>query len=360
MSPAGPRLSRVACFAVPAVSAVLLGSLAACGSESGATGATTVSTLSTKVPAEYNGTDKGHFDVLSEPKEVPGTSFKVGFLNTNAGQPILLAMQNAAKAEVARLGGSFIALDASSDPQKQASQMNQVIAQQVDVIIVDPTVATALGPGITRAEAAGIPVIAIGTPPDQSKPQNLGFETSISQGFDYSVYRTMKALADEHPGATFATMGLSIPVDQLIFMLDRIQYWGEEFGLKFEGKVDTPNDNPLGFGPATTTILGKYPDVDFIVTFNDESAVAAATTVATSGKDAKIVTPNAAQPIARDAMKAGRLEVVYRVPWEQQGVQSVWAAYDTLTKQNLPLPEFITVPGYTVTATSSPRRPRRP
>lgn len=31
---------------------------------------------------------------------MPGTSFKVGFLNTNAGQPILLAMQNAAKAEV--------------------------------------------------------------------------------------------------------------------------------------------------------------------------------------------------------------------------------------------------------------------
>jgi ribose transport system substrate-binding protein len=347
MSLAVPGLRRVACCAA---SAVLLGSLAACGSASAsASGPATVSTLSTKVPAGYNGSDKGHFDILTEPKQVPGTSFEVGFLNTNAGQSSLFAMQNAAKAEVERLGGSFIALDASSDPQKQASQMNQVIAQKVDVIIVDPTVATALGPGITRAQAAGIPVIAIGTPPDQSKPQHLGFKTSISQGFDYSVYRTMKALADEHPGATFATMGLSIPVDQLIFMLNRIQYWGEQFGLKFEGKVDTPNDNPLGFGPATSTILGKYPDVDFIVTFNDESAVAAASTVTTSGKGAKIVTPNAAQPITRDAMKAGRLQVVYRVPWEQQGVQSVWAAYDILTEQNLPLPEFITVPGYTVT-----------
>ena len=333
-----------------AVSALLIGSLAACGSEAGASGSRAASSLSTAVPSDYDGSDAGHFQVLAKPKEVPGTPFKVGFLNTNAGQPILLAMQNAAKAEVKRLGGTFIGLDAGSDPQKQASQMNQVIAQKVNVIIVDPTVATALGPGIARAKAAGIPVVAIGTPPDQSKPQTLGFETSISQGFDYSVYRTMKALADKHPGATFATMGLSIPVDQLIFMLDRIQYWGEKFGLKFEGKVDTPNDNPLGFGPATTTILGKYPDVDFIVTFNDESAVAAATTVATSGKSARIVTPNAAQPIARDAMKAGRLELVYRVPWEQQGVQSVWAAYDVVTEQNLPLPTFITVPGYVVTA----------
>jgi ribose transport system substrate-binding protein len=343
-----PRLSRAACFAA---STVLVTLASGCAPDAnGSNSSHAVSSLSTAVPSAYDGSDSGHFDVLTDPKEVPGTSFKVGFLNTNAGQPILLAMQKAAKAEVERLGGSFIALDASSDPQKQASQMNQVIAQKVDVIIVDPTVATALSPGIKAAKAAGIPVIAIGTPPDQTDPPVPGVETSISQGFDYSVYRTMKALSTEHPGATFATMGLSIPVDQLIFMLDRIQYWGERFGLKFEGKVDTPNDNPLGFGPATTTILGKYPDVDFVVTFNDESAVAAATTIATSGKHAQVVTPNAAQPIARDAMKAGRLALVYRVPWEQQGVQSVWAAYDTLTKQNLPLPDFITVPGYTVTA----------
>ena len=346
MTSAHPTLMRAGCLAA---SAALVAFLAGCGADASGSGSTgSVSSLSTAVPSDYNGTDAGHFHVLGEPKQVAGTPFKVGFLNTNAGQPMLLAMQDAAKAEVERLGGSFIGLDASSDPQKQASQMSQVIAQKVDAIIVDPTVAAALGPGIKAANAAGIPVIAIGTPADQSKPPTPGVETSISQGFDYPAYRTMKLLAKEHPGATFATMGLSIPVDQLIYMLDRIQYWGERFGLKFEGKVDTPNDNPLGFGPATTTILSKYPDVDYIVTFNDQSAVAAATTVATSGKHAKVVTPNAALAIAGDAIKAGRLDMVYRVPWTEQGVQSVWAAYDTLTKQNLPLPTFITVPGYTV------------
>ena len=347
MTLAHPRFTNAVCLAATAALVTLV---AGCGTATSASGsADHVSSLSTAVPSGYDGTDAGHFHVLTEPKRVPGTDFKVGFLNTNAGQPMLLEMQDAAKAEVERLGGTFIGLDASSDPQKQASQMSQVIAQKVDAIIVDPTVASALGPGIKAANAAGIPVIAIGTPPDQSKPPTPGVETSISQGFDYPAYRTMKELAREHPGATFATMGLSIPVDQLIYMLQRIQYWGEHFGLKFEGKVDTPSDNPLGFGPATTTILGKYPDVDYIVTFNDQSAVAAATTVATSGKHAKIVTPNAAMSITRDAMRAGRLDLVYRVPWTEQGVQSVWAAYDALTKQGVPLPTFITVPGYMVT-----------
>jgi len=339
---------------------VAAGALAACSS-SGAqqpvapaaaasvTGSAAAAALSAGVPASYDGTDSGHFKVLAAPAVRPGTSFKVGFLNTNASQPILLAMQRAAQAETKRLGGSFIALDAASNPQTQASQLQQLIAQHVNVIIGDPVVAAALGPGIAQARKAGIPFIAIGDPADQADAPMPGAVASISQGFDYTVYRTMQALAAGHPGASFATMGFALPVDQLVFMASRMKYWGEQFGLKFLGKVDTTSDNPTGFGPAASTILTRYPGVQIIVTFNDESAIAAATVVATSGKKVFVATPNAAESIAGQALEAHRLDLVYRVPWEQQGVQSVIAAYDTVTKQDLPLPAFIDVPGYVVT-----------
>src|SRR5262245_33047611 len=117
--------------------------------------------LSAAVPASYDGTDRGNFTLLSEPQVKAGTSFKVGFLNTNAGQPFLLAMQKAAQAETEKLGGTFIALDAASDPQKQASQLQQLVAQHVNVIIGDPVVAAALGPGVAQARKAGIPFVAI-------------------------------------------------------------------------------------------------------------------------------------------------------------------------------------------------------
>jgi ribose transport system substrate-binding protein len=303
---------------------------------------------STAVDSGYDGTDKGHFATLDEPTVRPGQQFKVGFLNTNGGQAILLAMQKAAQAEVEKLGGTFIGLDASSDSQKQASQLKQLIAQHVNVIIGDPVVAAALRPGIAEARKAGIPFVAIGVPADESQPPLPGAVTSVSQGFDYVVYRTMKALAAEHAGAPFATMGFSLPVDQLIFMLKRMQYWGQHFGLKFLGEVDTTSDNPTGFGPAAQTILSKYPSVQTIVTFNDQSALAAATVIATSGSRAKVATANSAESITRDALRAGRLTLAYRTPWEQIGVQSVIAAYDTVTKQHLPLPTFINVPGYVV------------
>ena len=343
-----------------AVAVMAASALTACSSSSGGapaasgSSAAKASTLSTAIDPNYDGTDKGNFKTLTEPTVKPGTAFKVGFLNTNGGQPFLLAMQKAAEAEVNKLGGSVIALDAASDPQKQASQLSQLIGQHVNVIIGDPVVATALAPGIAEARKAGIPFVAIGTPADETKSPIPGAVTSISQGFDYSDYATMKALAAEHPGATFATMGLSIPVDQLIFILSRVKYWGEHFGLKFLGEVDTTGDTETGFAPAASTILTRYPSVQLIVTYNDPSAVATATTAATSGKKVAVACPNAALSISREVLLAGRLDLVHRTPWEQEGVQSAIAAYDVVTRQSLPMPTFINVPGYLVTpATAS-------
>jgi ribose transport system substrate-binding protein len=339
-----------------AVTLAAAGALAACSStgpgaqqQSASAASPPAAALSVAVPASYNGTDRGNFTLLPAPKVKAGSSFKVGFLNTNAGQPFLLAMQKAAQAEAEKLGGSFIALDAASDPQKQASQLQQLIAEHVNVIIGDPVVAAALGPGIAQARKAGIPFVAIGDPPDEANAPLPGAVTAVSQGFDYSVYRTMKALAAEHPGASFATMSFVLPVDQLVFMASRMKYWGGRFGLKFLGQVDTTSDNPTGFGPAASAILTKYPSVQIIVTFNDESAIAAATVVATSGKKVFVATPNAAEPATSQALAAHRLDLVYRTPWEQQGVQSVIAAYDAVTSQSSPLPKFINVPGYIVT-----------
>jgi ABC-type branched-subunit amino acid transport system substrate-binding protein len=89
--------------------------------------------------------------------------------------------------------------------------------------------------------------------------------------------------------------------------------------------------------------------VQLIVTYNDQSAVAAASVVATSGKKVYVSTCNSGQSIARDALKSNRLDLVYRTPWEGMGTQAAIAAYNVVTKQNLPLPKIINVPSYLVT-----------
>ncbi|MGI5460969.1 sugar ABC transporter substrate-binding protein [Streptomyces sp. CA-249302] len=313
-------------------------------------GAVAADGLSTTVDPAYTGPDSKNFTTLKEPSKKDGVAFKVGFLTLNGGQPVLTAMQKAAETEVEKLGGQFIAKDASVDPQKQVSQMNELITAKVDVIIGHPVVSGALAPSVAKAKAAGIPFIAIGTPFDQTKAGVPGAVTAVVQGFDYIVYRTMKSLSERHPGAAFSTMGLALPVDQLTYMNARMEFWGKKFGLKFQGKVDAQNDTPSGFSPAASTILTKYPKTEIIVTYNDQSAVAAASVVAAAGKKIFVATPNSGQSISQAALKAKRLDLVYRTPWENMGTQSAIAAYDVVSKQNLPLPAIVNVPSYLVTA----------
>jgi ABC-type sugar transport system substrate-binding protein len=210
-------------------------------------------------------------------------------------------------------------------------------------------VAEALRPSIAAAAKAGIPVVIIGEPPDESQPLITGAVTAADQGFDYETYLTMKALAAQHPGISFATMGFAAPVDELIYMDQRMRYWGEHFGLKYLGEEDAQTDTPAGYTPAISSILSKYPSVGVILTYNDESALAAATAVAASGKKVLVATPNAGQSISESALQAGKLDLVYDVPWAQIGTQAAIAAYDELTKQHLPLPKYINPPYSVVT-----------
>jgi ABC-type sugar transport system substrate-binding protein len=158
----------------------------------------------------------------------------------------------------------------------------------------------------------------------------------------------MKALAAQHPGISFATMGFAAPVDELIYMEQRMHYWGTHFGLKYLGEVDAQTDTPAGYTPAISSILAKYSGVQLVLTYNDESALAAATAVAASGKQVLVATPNAGQAIAKTALQAGKLDLVYDAPWAAIGTQAAIAAYDELTRQNLPLPKYINPPSYIV------------
>ena len=72
----------------------------------------------------------------------------------------------------------------------------------------------------------------------------------------------MKALSEREPGASFVTMGLGAPVESLEYLVSREQHWGEEFGLEFEGTIDTKEDNPEAYADAATEIVRKGGDID--------------------------------------------------------------------------------------------------
>lgn len=96
----------------------------------------------------------------------PAKAFKIGVSVPDVQGPFFLAMLYGIFEEAKAQGAQVILLDAGGygNLDKQISQMEDLISQKVDGILLDPIDDAALQPVVTKAVAAGIPVVGAGDP----------------------------------------------------------------------------------------------------------------------------------------------------------------------------------------------------
>jgi ribose transport system substrate-binding protein len=85
----------------------------------------------------------------------------VGFAQMENNISWRIAETNSVREEAARLGVKLIYTDAHSDTAKQASDVEDMVAQGVDYIVLPPREEEGLTPALNAAQKAGIPVILI-------------------------------------------------------------------------------------------------------------------------------------------------------------------------------------------------------
>ena len=334
--------------------------VAACGgtTETTGTSATTVapSTETTATPTtvglgDYNGIDKEFIAELAEPVKKPDLQFKVGFLLNNGAVNTLVAIQNAAEARITELGGEFIAYDAATDAQKQVSQMDTLISQKVDAILAYSITDATLTQGIQNAKAAGIPVIQVEVPTNPETPVNPASVALVTIAHDLGCYETMKYISEQTPGAKVAFMGYAPPNEAIVHIMDRGHFWAKEFGLNIlPDETSAINPSPPAASDAAQSILAKHPDADYIITFNDVSAMATVAVLKTAGNTTiKVATPNGGDAITAPAIKDGSVIAAWQGPFVKLGDQAAIAAYNVITNQNLPLQQRIMIPGILAT-----------
>lgn len=99
----------------------------------------------------------------------PLNEITIGFANLGSGVNGYVATYlDTFNAYTKELGVKAIVLDAQVDPAKQSDQVQDLIAQQVDVMIVWPVNSKAIVPALRRAHDAGIPVIVTNSQADPS------------------------------------------------------------------------------------------------------------------------------------------------------------------------------------------------
>jgi ribose transport system substrate-binding protein len=209
------------------------------------------------------------------------TEFKIGLSMHFMRDDYAINCVDAVKAVAAKYPGSkVIVTDANADPPKQLTDMENLLAQNVDAIIVVPFDEKAILPAIETANKRNIPVIAITYIP------NAKVLTTVAATGDYKNGKaTGELLVKKMKGKG------KLAVIDLGFSLWRIDQRIEGFNDAIEGKdieivARQSGADQAKLQDAVSSILTAHQDLDAIwCTFSNQIVAAADALRAANRKD---------------------------------------------------------------------------
>ncbi len=139
-----------------------------------------------------------------------GKGKKVGFsIAMLAGSPFWQIIADELERGFKELDYEFVCLDAQGDLSKQSSDVEDLIAQQVDMLLINPYDSKAIVPVTNRAKQAGIPVFAVDIPVDEEgyveatcicDNQEIGYNLGWYAGGLFSSPDVRVVLISGYPG----------------------------------------------------------------------------------------------------------------------------------------------------------------
>ena len=210
-------------------------------------------------------------------------SFKIGFSISTLNNPFFVTLSDGAKANADEQGAEISIVDAQDDASKQASDVEDLIQQGVDLILINPVDSAAVGSAVESANAAGIPVITVDRSAESGEVISHIASDNVAGGVLAGDY--LLELVGE--GAKVAMLegiaGSSAARDR-----------GEGFLTAVEGKVDLVSSLTANFdrGEGLTVMenmLQANPEIQGVFAQNDEMALGALEAIEASGKDIKVI-----------------------------------------------------------------------
>jgi ribose transport system substrate-binding protein len=324
-----------------------LAALAALGILSLAATAAASRQASNPIPKGYKGVEAKLPTQYPAPAK-KGGACTIGFQNPIAANEFLSYLQKAVVAQGKAYGCRVITLDDALSPDKQVSNMQQLLAQKVGAIIFYPLDPKATTPVLKQAQRQKVPVIAIDASFGNTKAVPL-IATQVWQGRDIQAFLQAQVLKNVMPNAQLGLIGIGIPVPAIKYLNQRESYWAKKVGgATIVGSQDNPSDDVTGGEKAANALLQGGANIDAVLGYNDPSALGAVVAARGSGRQVKIIGINGTSDgIA--AVKNGSLAATVQVDPIGIGSQTARAAYSLITKQHLPLPRIVIRPGRLVT-----------
>lgn len=282
---------------------------------------------------------------------------RLGLSSAGLSYPFAAAVAQGFQQQAARAGVAAIVLDAQGKVQKQANDIDDLLAERVAGIVLMPLDSVIAQSWVDRAYGAGVPVVAVGSEVGDPRTRPLR-----------AVYPKLVALVTQDEVAAGREAGLIalrlLPRDRVarIAVIEgapgfpEVLQRAEGFRQALEAaharyRIVASQPGNWTADDADTVcqnILAAHPDVDLFFNEADDMAVGCARAVRSAGAHAKLIGIGGSR-LAIVSLEAGRIDGTVCYEPRELGVLAFDALYAQVTGRKRAHAAFITyrTPGIT-------------
>lgn len=226
--------------------------------------------------------------------------YTIGFSISTLNNPFFVTLSEGAEAKADELGAEISVVDAQNDAAKQASDVEDLIQQGVDLIMINPVDSEAVATAVESANNADIPVISV--------------DRSVASGEVISHIASDNTAGGEMAGEYLLSLvgdGAQVAELQGVPGASATRERGEGFNNIAQDSLDVVAQQTANFDRAEglsvmENILQSNPDIKGVFAHNDEMALGALEAIEAAGKDIQVVGFDATDD-AVQAVEEGRL-----------------------------------------------------
>ncbi len=218
-----------------------------------------------------------------KPPDVTLEEAKVGFSQTENNNPWRIAQTESMKTEGTKRAGEYIATDAQSETPKQVSDVEDMLAQNIDILILAPREFEGLAPALDAANKADVPVFLV----DREARGKVCEEyiSFLGSNFIDQGERAGEWLAEATGGeATIAelegTIGASVTNDRAEGFRNAIE---DEPGMEIVAS-QSGDFTRAGGQKVMEQLIQANPDINAVYAHNDEMVIGAIQALKDAGK----------------------------------------------------------------------------
>ena len=249
---------------------------------------------------------------FAAPASAQDDGLKIGMTFQEMNNPYFVSMQEALMEAAEDLGAEVVVTDAGHDVAKQISDVEDMLQQNIDILLLNPTDSAGIEAAVRMAKQQDVIVVAV------DANANGPVDTFVGSKNRDAGYQSCKYLADALGGEGEVAILDGIPVVPILQRVEGCKAAFEEYeGIEL---VDTQNgrqDRSVALG-VVENMIQSHQNLKGIFSVNDGGAMGALAAIQGSGRDIKLTSVDGA-PEAVEAIANGTpfIETTAQFPRDQ-------------------------------------------